>query len=560
MTQERTSSGMTSEEKPDTVSINETRPILLSENHLLQTHMISTSLAAQTLPLTRKSDEMLKATIGSVKQKHASHGSSLPQSGVFSSSPISAAPPVPILPRKVLQFDIPKSKGQSCEEVSSSPAFSSPFLAPSSSSVNESSASSSLPMPPTVATSSAALSSSQSSANSKSSKDANHSLFSLPSSFASSSSFLSSRSISSQAQETLVPSPPISLNLTSDSRKTSIQSPVEKFSTKTDVNSASQVPPQQPEIPTREFSLKLEPSMPSVSKVELFTGLASGSLPSFHSITSHPSNATTINTKPEELPAVGAMSQAHHLISGSAAGSKNESLDVTVTQEDEMEEEAPENSQATELSLGNLGSFGLGSSPDPMAAKPNPFGGQFANAGANPAITPFAMTVPSGELFRPASFSFQSPQPSQQPYQSTNLGVFSGGINAGITAQAPTGSGFGQPSQIGAGQQALGSVLGAFGQSRQFGTGLPGAGFASASSFSGGFAGGHSAGGFSNAAGGGFSGVASTGGGFAGLASSGGGFAGASATGGGFAGATGIFLHLVILFRKGGAGRGANLF
>lgn len=554
LTNERSSSGVTFVEKSDAVSINETKSTLLSESHLPQTPIISTSLPARTLPLTKKPNEMsnsngkgtvlAKPTIGSVKQKPVSPGSSFSQSGVSPFSPISAVQPAPSLPGKVFQLDIAKSKGQSCEEVPPSPALSSPFLVPSSSSVIESSAvsQSSLPMPSTVPTSSAAVSSSQLFANSKSIEDANQSLFSQSSSSASSSPFLSLRSFSSQAQETLVPSPSTSLNLTSASLQTSLQSPLGKFSSKSDVNSASQVPPQQSKTPTREFSLKLEPSVPSASKIESSTGLASGNLPSFNSLASHASNVTTMNAKPEQLPADGAL-QAHPLISGSAAGSKNESLDVTVTQEDEMEEEAPETSQATELSLGNLGAFGLGSSPNPMAAKPTPFGGpfggQFVNAGTNPASTPFTMTVPSGELFRPASFNFQSPQPSQPP-QSTNLGAFSGGINAGITAQAPARSGFGQLAQIGAGQQALGSVLGAFGQSRQFGAGLPGAGFASASSFTGGFAGGHSAGGFSNAAaGGGFAGVSSTGGGFAGLASAGGGFSGAAPTSGGFAGATG---------------------
>ena len=569
LTNERSSSGVTFVEKSDAVSINETKSTLLSESHLPQTPIISTSLPARTLPLTKKPNEMsnsngkgtvlAKPTIGSVKQKPVSPGSSFSQSGVSPFSPISAVQPAPSLPGKVFQLDIAKSKGQSCEEVPPSPALSSPFLVPSSSSVIESSAvsQSSLPMPSTVPTSSAAVSSSQLFANSKSIEDANQSLFSQSSSSASSSPFLSLRSFSSQAQETLVPSPSTSLNLTSASLQTSLQSPLGKFSSKSDVNSASQVPPQQSKTPTREFSLKLEPSVPSASKIESSTGLASGNLPSFNSLASHASNVTTMNAKPEQFPADGVL-QAHPLISGSAAGSKNESLDVTVTQEDEMEEEAPETSQATELSLGNLGAFGLGSSPNPMAAKPTPFGGpfggQFVNAGTNPASTPFTMTVPSGELFRPASFNFQSPQPSQPP-QSTNLGAFSGGINAGITAQAPARSGFGQLAQIGAGQQALGSVLGAFGQSRQFGAGLPGAGFASASSFTGGFAGGHSAGGFSNAAaGGGFAGVSSTGGGFAGLASAGGGFSGAAPTSGGFAGATGRFLHLVILYRKGGVG------
>ncbi|CAA6654504.1 unnamed protein product [Spirodela intermedia] len=88
------------------------------------------------------------------------------------------------------------------------------------------------------------------------------------------------------------------------------------------------------------------------------------------------------------------------------------------------------------------------------------------------------------------------------------------------------------PAQIGAGQQALGSVLGAFGQSRQLGLSAQGAGLAP----SGGFGGT----GFSTAAmsgGGGFAAAATPGGGFAAAATPGGGFAAAATPGGGFAAA-----------------------
>ncbi|CAH8390665.1 unnamed protein product [Eruca vesicaria subsp. sativa] len=213
------------------------------------------------------------------------------------------------------------------------------------------------------------------------------------------------------------------------------------------------------------------------------------------------------------------------------------------TQEDEMDEEAPEASQTTELSMSGFGGFGLGSTPNPAAPKSNPFGGSFGNATAATS-TPFNMTVPSGELFRPASFSFQNPQPSQP----TGFGGFST-----TPSQTPSQGGFGQPSQIGGGQQALGSVLGSFGQSRQIGAGLPGATFGSPTGFggsnpgsglpnapaSGGFAGvGSSAsGGFAamaSSAGRGFAGAStSPTGGFAGLASGSGGFAGAAPGGGG---------------------------
>ncbi|XP_077245529.1 nuclear pore complex protein isoform X2 [Tasmannia lanceolata] len=193
-------------------------------------------------------------------------------------------------------------------------------------------------------------------------------------------------------------------------------------------------------------------------------------------------------------------------LSSTTTERKDESLDI-ISQEDDMEEEAPD---TTELSLESLGGFGLGSAPAPSAPKPNPFGASFA---VSPPSAPFTLTVPSGELFRPPSFSFTSSQPSQPMSQ----GVFSGGFGQPpqIGAARPlTASGFGQPAQIGAGQQALGSALGSFGQSRQLGSGLPGVGFAST-------------GGFSSAA---------TGAGFAGVATGAGGFAGAATGAGGFAG------------------------
>ena len=131
------------------------------------------------------------------------------------------------------------------------------------------------------------------------------------------------------------------------------------------------------------------------------------------------------------------------------------------------------------------------------------------------------MTILSGQLFHPVSFSFQSPQ-SSQPSQPTNLSAFSGGFSTGTTAQAPTQTGFGHPAQIGSGQQALGFVLGSFGQSRQIDTGLPGTGFGSPSGFGGGgFTGTSSPGGFSSAETGyGFAGISSTGGRFADVPSS----------------------------------------
>ncbi|EEF46064.1 hypothetical protein RCOM_1188890 [Ricinus communis] len=89
------------------------------------------------------------------------------------------------------------------------------------------------------------------------------------------------------------------------------------------------------------------------------------------------------------------------------------------------------------------------------------------------------------------------------------MGAFSSGFAAKAFAQAPAPNEFGQPAQMGAGQQALGSVLRSSGRSRQFGAGLIG-GFASASSMDG----------FSRATTGGGFAVVASGGGFPSLASS----------------------------------------
>lgn len=210
---------------------------------------------------------------------------------------------------------------------------------------------------------------------------------------------------------------------------------------------------------------------------------------------------------------------------------KDEGIDLSSSQEDEMEEEAP--SMANEF-LGGLGGFGLGAA-SPHVPKSNPFGVSF---NTTPASAPFSLTTSPGELFRPASFSIPPPKPIELS-QPTPSGATSSAFGGGF-------SGFGQPANIGAGQQALGSVLGAFGQSRQIGAGVQGIGFASSGDFgSSGFLGVANSGGGFNFAGaaGGFAGVApgsgfasaATGGGLAG-APTGGGFASAP-TGGGFAGA-----------------------
>ncbi|XP_010501170.1 PREDICTED: nuclear pore complex protein NUP214-like [Camelina sativa] len=250
------------------------------------------------------------------------------------------------------------------------------------------------------------------------------------------------------------------------------------------------------------------------------SGFSSGTQSSLASM-APPAFSWPGSSQPQQLSSTPAPFPVSSPTYASPFGEKKDTVD---TQEDEMDEEAPETSQTTELSMGSFGGFGLGSTPNPAAPKANPFGGPFGNA-TTTTSNPFNMTVPSGELFKPASFNFQNPQPSQP----AGFGTFS------VTpSQTPAQSGFGQPSQIGGGQQALGSVLGSFGQSRQIGAGLPGATFGSPT----GFGGANPGSGLSNApASGGFAAVGSSAtGGFAGMASAGRGFAGASSTPtGGFA-------------------------
>lgn len=212
-------------------------------------------------------------------------------------------------------------------------------------------------------------------------------------------------------------------------------------------------------------------------------------------------------------------------------------------QEEEMEEQAPEVSPVTEISLESLGAFGLGSTPPKAAATTgrNPFGESRGGSSASPVSSPFTMPSPGADTFRPASFSFTPTQSQQAPSPPTGFGGFGSSptpAGFGFAAnQASSVGGFGQPAQVGQGQQAMGSVLGSFGQSRQIGIGQPANSFAPASSFVSGFTGNQSGGGFANAAtkSGGFASLASNSGGFASLASNNGGFAAAaSANAGGF--------------------------
>ncbi|KDP30631.1 hypothetical protein JCGZ_16196 [Jatropha curcas] len=321
--------------------------------------------------------------------------------------------------------------------------------------------------------------------------------------------------------------------LTLESLKTQLQPSKDKLSSRTEVDTGKAAPLAQPEPPA--FSLKLDPPVSSARTTEMVTQLESGSQSSLNMAGA--AYSIPQNVQPKQPSDVQNLFGAA-LASDSATSGKNANLEITVTEEDEMEEEAPETSCINEISLGGIGGLGLGSNPSSTAARTNPFGVSFgSNIGTTGASSSFTMTVPSGELFRPASFNFSnfSPQPSQ-PSPPANLGAFSGGFGATATSQAPAPRGFGQPSQIGAGQAALGSVLGSFGQSRQIGSGFPG-GFASTSSM-GGLSSAATGGGFAHVAptGGGFAGLASGGGGFANLASGGGGFAGMASTGGGFGG------------------------
>ncbi|XP_027355036.1 nuclear pore complex protein NUP214 isoform X2 [Abrus precatorius] len=366
------------------------------------------------------------------------------------------------------------------------------------------------------------------------------------------SSSLSSASlhISNQAPKDTVSSlrNPLALKSTLESLKSEIQ-PAAVSNSKTDSDAAAEAVTQLNESLNGASELKLGPSRKFGPTNEQ----------SSNNITSSDLN---VSVSQSEQPCDAPLQlSTSFLPSASVSSGKNESLDVGISYEDEMEEEAPETSNTTELSLGSLGGFGIGSSPNPSMPKPNPFGVSPNNVATSLSNSAVTFSVPSGELFRPASFTFPSPQPSS-PIHSTNSGAFSGGFNAvaAVPTQAP--SGFGQPAQIGSGQQVLGSVLGGFGQSRQLGSGLPGSGFAATGGFGGGFASSSSTSGFSNAAiGGGFAGIASTGGGFAGVSSTGSGFSGIGSVGG-FAGAgagTGTGVGFAAVSSTGGfAGAGSG--
>ncbi|KAM4084594.1 hypothetical protein ACB094_08G144300 [Castanea mollissima] len=535
---------------PGSVPLNEAKSMAQSETNQHQKPLISTMFPTQTVSLLKKSSEMfnssskettLTSTIGTIKDKASNTKSSLFESGENYDSPFSSTFGVSAVSTLSGKFQFPAGKSEPGENalVSSTSLV---LSAPSSPMIKSMTAPQSSSATPTFLSS---MPLSRPFTTSNASADAN---LTVPTSSSSASPSLITSSL--QAPKTLVPlSTPIS-----ESPKTELQPPMAKSSLKTDKDASKQVSSLQSEPPKGEIESKLEPSVTTDPTIEISTSQTSGSQPSFGNM-ANPAPNVTLNAQPAQPSTARVLFPTPLPTSGSTTVEKNESLDVAETEQDEMEEEAPETSNTAELSLGSLGAFGIGSTPTATAPKSNPFGGPFGNAASSPMSSAFDMTVPSGQLFRPASFSFQSPQ-SSQPSQPTNSSAFSGGFSTGTTAQAPTQTGFGQPAQIGSGQQALGSVLGSFGQSRQIGTGLPGTGFGSPSGFGGGgFTGTSSPGGFSSAAtGGGFAGISSTGGGFASVASgvagfasvasaggsggfSGGGFAGAPSAGGGFAGA-----------------------
>lgn len=276
-----------------------------------------------------------------------------------------------------------------------------------------------------------------------------------------------------------------------------------------------------------QFSASISGS--SCSSASTNFGFSSSSMP-MSSQNSHAASSFGVSVAPMTImqqtsSPINSFSFGQSTASGSTSAMAN-----AISNEEDMEEEV---TSVDATNFGGFSGFGLGSTT-PMAPKSNPFGGPLITGQSNPV---FSTSAPSGELFRPASFSLPAAQSSPQSSPNSFSGNF--GTGGGISPIPATASAFGQPAQPGPGQQALGSALGSFGQSRQIGLGSGvGSGFSSASPVPGsGFTGTASSGGFAGAtSGGGFAGVAG-GGGFV-AAASGGGFAGAAnAAGGGFAGA-----------------------
>lgn len=506
---------------PNKLAVNDSSSTKESKINLQQTPASSTRFSEKILPSPKKTN-----TVPDSSDKQ------LGLSGLTSGN----LKHVPVVGESLLSDRSSKTQSSAVLAFGSAPSFSYPgtiksnpsqFAADSSSLSSYSSSESHSvidpppPKPTSPAVSSTAVSSGSLTINS------NASVLKVPM-HGSDSVASASISQSSQPSENILSSSMMPLNFSYKTPSTEVVKPnIEKDKKSEMLNSTSNSGLQE-----GRSDLKLQPPVTSKPTSDISTSLQSGSQFSFSV-----SHAAT-KPNPEQPSTVAVLSSTSLSGLATANDQKIDNSAVIYTQEDEMEEEAPEESRSTELTLGSLGGFGIGTIPTPAAAKPNPFGGAFAST--SPPNPPFSMTVPGGELFKPASFSFPSPQASQP----SNYASFAGGLSGGTTAQVPSG-GFGHSGQTGAGQQALGSVLGSFGQSRQLGAGLPGTGIVSAGGF-GGFSGNQSAGGFvgnqptggfsSAAAGGGFASLASAGGGFSGIASAGSGFSGVASSGSGFPG------------------------
>ncbi|KAL9687913.1 hypothetical protein QQ045_032322 [Rhodiola kirilowii] len=481
-------------------------------------------------------------------------------------SQVSIAPEVPKLSGKALQLDGGSSQSHSGSEVISFPASSSTTLFSSVSSV--SAAPSMLPLTLSSITKSSPLADAYLSKpfqNPKSISEATKLTFPV----ATSQSSFSSSSSTHFSEKTQIPVMPNGTSPQLEELSPFAATSLMKPKIEVTAESATSVPVQH----TSSFTPKLEDSLPQAAttkiseegKPQFNIGGASVPLPtSGFSLNLENAAVSEQKVKVQEEGKLNEQSSFGGVVFGEAKSVPNNQPEQPVSaidgspftekteasgnagyQEDEMEEEAPEASPAAEIKLGSLGGFGLGSST-PATPNRNPFGGSLGNPSASPASSPFTMSSSSGELFRPASFSFsptQLQQTTSQPAATSFGGFGSSTTPAGFgfaANQAPSGGGFGQPAQVGQGQQALGSVLGSFGQSRQIGIGQPANSFAPVSGFGSGFAGSQSAGGFSNAAtkSGGFAALASNSGGFAAAAHSGG-FAGVAAPTGGFSGFAG---------------------
>ncbi|KAI8526010.1 hypothetical protein RHMOL_Rhmol13G0275200 [Rhododendron molle] len=388
--------------------------------------------------------------------------------------------PAPNVNAEVFHSDTAARKSHSGSLTSSSPMLStssSPSSAPVLSSLL---LPSSLPYP-TEKTSSLSISIGRSSTSSKPGTYGSQTAL-LSQSSSSSSSFLSSVS-SFQVLEKAVPSaiPISSMNFETESPKREQHHPIPKLTFPTEESSTvqSSSPKNEP-----GFTFKLESSLPFRPGGEPSANLQSVSKPTFDGMANHTMNAA-LNSK-LGLSFTRDVSAALLSMSGSASGGKSESANVAVTQEDEMDEEAPETSQTNELTLGSLGSFGIGSSPNPTPGKPNPFGGAFGSVVSTPATSPFNRTAWRcwtwyKSLFR-KWFQWWFDQLSFHWWLASSTG-------GGFAGAASPGGGFAAAASAGGGFAAAASAGGGFSSGRFGGITAAGGGFAAPASAGGGFAG-----------------------------------------------------------------------